>query len=72
MKTGHLKAEFAAEERARREETHSRSLLKHKPAKSSKGLSIIAKMGFRRGCARARGRDKGTDSGRGKIGKGGD
>lgn len=43
------KAELAAEEAARREAAHSRSLLEEAPDKGSKGLAMMAKMGFRGG-----------------------
>lgn len=43
------RAELAIEERARREEAHSRSLLDQESSKSSKGLAMMAKMGFRGG-----------------------
>ncbi|SPN97103.1 related to G-patch domain protein [Cephalotrichum gorgonifer] len=43
------KAELAAEAAARREEAHSRSLLEDASSKGSKGLAMMARMGFRGG-----------------------
>ena len=43
------KSELAAEEAKRREEIHSRSLLDDAPDRGSKGLAMMAKMGFRGG-----------------------
>lgn len=54
------KAQLAAEEAARREAAHSRSLLEDAPDRGSKGLAMMAKMGFRGG-ALGKGREGVTE-----------